>query len=189
MPVVKPQPPPQPTPPLPLPWWRWNSDLVYPGKGSSDVCHEIAAGSRWSLWPWKSARRCLPLLPSVSQPSLPKVLLLCILLPFYLSTTTSSLNLLSGVQMPCRGLPVRVQIVLQMMNMPKWERAGGSCIFGHGWGAAGGLLGHFRRTAKVPLSKFQSACSGQLTHWKIFLNMCSVYVPLLICPSFSSSFC
>lgn len=40
MPVVKPQPPPQPTPPLPLPWRRWNSDLVYPGKGSSDVCRD-----------------------------------------------------------------------------------------------------------------------------------------------------
>lgn len=50
-------------------------------------------------------------------------------LPFYLSTTTSSLNLLSGVQMPCRVLPVWVQIILQMTNMPERERAGGSVVW------------------------------------------------------------
>lgn len=104
-------------------------------------------------------------------------------LPFYLSTTTWSLNLLSGVQMPCRVLPVWVQIILQMTNMPEWEWAGGSVV----WRLS------FQENCQGAVeqgSERLSRAAYTLKNIPQWLHVFFIpYVPLLICPSSSSSSC
>lgn len=128
MPVVKPQPPPQPAP------------------SSSFAMEEMKL---WSCLSGKRFLRCLPwdgcwqpLIsvtmeispsppvsppPAVCQSVLFAKIAAAVHPPPFLSLHNySSLNLLSGLQMP--ALPVRVQIILRMRSMPERVWACGSVV-------------------------------------------------------------